>query len=365
MELFAREFRERLEACLSHGQRERVATAAGVTRDEVSRWGKWRGKHWQIPSIYEISRAAEALNVSPAYLAFQQGPKDEHTAKMGFEVAEQAAGIACFEEVVRTCIAMDQSEREHLLWFVSKMKRPGAQQVIESIANNGLNSAPDLAMHSIEKRPLFTNMRKNIPTFSTAVASHGRAAIPQWMNLAAGPGRPLERCKEDICFIESSIGNVARRNSPTTGSFSSLHPFRNTGLNKGLPRSAHFHAALIKGDSMLETLHDGDCVILDSFGEQGEKLTPLSCEDAKNPIDRLRAKVPDDSICVLSVNDHNDLTVKRVRYARQSGSNWHLLMLADNPHEKGYPRIISRSDDVIFWARVVGIAGAGSANASS
>ena len=33
-------------------------------------------------------------------------------------------------------------------------------------------------------------------------------------------------------LIESSIGNVERENSPTTGSFPSLHPFSNTGLNK-------------------------------------------------------------------------------------------------------------------------------------
>ena len=32
--------------------------------------------------------------------------------------------------------------------------------------------------------------------------------------------------------IESSIGNVEKENSPTTGSFPSLHPFRKTGLNK-------------------------------------------------------------------------------------------------------------------------------------
>ena len=44
----------------------------------------------------------------------------------------------------------------------------------------------------------------------------------------------------EMSSIESRIGNVERENSPTTGSFPSLHPLSNTGLNKELTSPALF-----------------------------------------------------------------------------------------------------------------------------
>ena len=45
-------------------------------------------------------------------------------------------------------------------------------------------------------------------------------------------GKDMGKLAELSHAIESSIGNVEMENSPTTGSFPSLHPFSNTGLNK-------------------------------------------------------------------------------------------------------------------------------------
>ena len=51
---------------------------------------------------------------------------------------------------------------------------------------------------------------------------------------------------------ESSVGNVERENSPTTGSFPSLHPFSNTGLNKERAKQVAGTLSRALGDVGLE-----------------------------------------------------------------------------------------------------------------
>jgi len=144
-----------------------------------------------------------------------------------------------------------------------------------------------------------------------------------WLDLAAGTGGPLERCKEYLYFRELSDW-------------------------QGI------HSARIRGDSMRDTLKPGDIVVLRAMGESGLKLPSLASGAEKNPFARLRVDVPDDSIWVLSINAEEP-TLKRVRYF-VSGADWHLMIQADNPLEPGYPRVVTRHDEVTFWARVIGIA---------
>ena len=344
MEKFAKQFRERLEGCMKHGQREAVAAAARVTRDEVSRWGRWKGKHWQIPTLYEVLQSAGALGVSSAYLAFGLGPKDPEAAERGRRIGAFIETDQGLERLVEAYRRAAPPEREHLLWLADRLSPDAAQRL------KGAASVPRVADTKAEgrslleraaesfpaygDRPGFINTRDELPQYAAAGKGASRRGpravrapqieLPQWLNLAAGPGRMLERCEEDL-HLEATHG------------------------------ARHWHVARVKGESMLETLHDGDRVILESAGAEGLRLQPLSAGDAKNPINRLRLQVPHDSLWVLSVNDPSELTVKRVRYSRENDPDWHLLILADNPHEPGYPRVVGRSDEVIFWARVVGI----------
>lgn len=82
MEAFAKAFRERLSEKIAHGMRAKVAKAANVRPAEVTNWGKPLTKNrksprWQIPTIFEIFNAAQALDVSPAWLAFGESPNQE------------------------------------------------------------------------------------------------------------------------------------------------------------------------------------------------------------------------------------------------------------------------------------------------
>jgi hypothetical protein len=168
------------------------------------------------------------------------------------------------------------------------------------------------------------NNRADIPIFSIRRKPEaGDVPVPKWLDLAAGPGCDL-KISEDYYYIPR------------------------ISAGRGI------HMALIRGDSMCDTLKPGDVVVLEELPADRRVLPGIESEDEKNPISYLRSLVPNDSIAVLSINDEGP-TIKRVRYSKQDGKDWKVVILADNGSMLEYPRPIDHKDEVTFWAKLIGI----------
>lgn len=177
----------------------------------------------------------------------------------------------------------------------------------------------------IEHRPKKTNLRERLTIFTAHREPKPNAVrIEGWKGLAAGQGRDIERA-DDPLYIE--------------------------GIRK-----ASMKYFVIRGDSMEDSFLDNEIVLVKDLGPQGLTLPSLSKTASKTPLDAVRRQVPDDAVCILSINEE-ELTVKRVRYAAPtSKADWTLMLLADNPAHRDYPRPTSREDTVTFWAVVEGLA---------
>ncbi len=117
--------------------------------------------------------------------------------------------------------------------------------------------------------------------------------------------------------------------------------------------------ARIKGDSMADTLLDGDVVALERL--DNVYLEPVTDEAAKRPKNSFCDRIEHMGIYVLAINDDIDqraYTTKRVRVQEFIGGGWICQIYADNPDagwgERGLKEI-RRSDRVHFAAKVVGL----------
>jgi len=175
----------------------------------------------------------------------------------------------------------------------------------------------------VEARPAPHSQRGQLPEFLyRAEPSSGFRPLQGWLGVAAGESREVERAEEPIYVHEK------------------------------LPADHRYFT--IHGDSMIETLQDKDIVVVKDLGEHGEILPALRPGKPKTDPARVKQKIPDKSIALLSIN-YEGLTVKRVKFMEEAG-NWHLLLMADNLDTPGFPKLITRDKDVIFWALVVGVA---------
>lgn len=167
--------------------------------------------------------------------------------------------------------------------------------------------------------------REELPLFSVAKGARKRGvpAVPEWLKRATGPGGPLEAKRGHLYFEELGDG---------AGVFS----------------------ARVRSEAMREALVVGDVVVLRSAGKSGVKLGRDEGVGRANAVAQTRVDVPDDSVWVVQVNGSEPALV-RVRYYA-AGGEWHVMLQADNPVESGYPRIVTRQDEVTFWARVIGFA---------
>ncbi len=115
--------------------------------------------------------------------------------------------------------------------------------------------------------------------------------------------------------------------------------------------------ARVNGDSMLNTLIDGDMILLKkldvSLGVNADEENMISIDD-------FRKKVNDDRIYVLAINeDIEDLryTIKRVRYSGTE-KNWICRIVADNPDANWFSRgefVVRRTDRIHFAAELVSL----------
>jgi predicted ATP-dependent endonuclease of OLD family len=124
----------------------------------------------------------------------------------------------------------------------------------------------------------------------------------------------------------------------------------------GLPISTF---AVVSGDSMADTLLDGDIValkFLDSIC-----LNPVGSEGKKMPSQDFCKFIENNGIYVLAINDEIDrreYTIKRIRIRTLSNGGWFGQICADNPEAAWGNRgriDIFKTDRVHFAAKIVGI----------
>jgi len=116
--------------------------------------------------------------------------------------------------------------------------------------------------------------------------------------------------------------------------------------------------ATVRGNSMNNTLFDGDCLVLESLNHLLDRAADLATSVSLSDFSSV---IQDDCIYAIAMNetyDDGQYTLKRVKIIKEANNTWHLQILADNPEcfwgDRGL-RVIRKSDKVHFAAKVVGI----------
>jgi transcriptional regulator with XRE-family HTH domain len=182
-----------------------------------------------------------------------------------------------------------------------------------------------------EKKIAPVNRRGDLPVFPIAKKGQkGAVAIPTWHNAAAGYGEDLER-GEELTYVRE------------------------------LPDWKGVHSVFVRGDSMEQTLHNGDLILVQQFqNPNGFIDLPPRGTDPKNSRAQLEQFVPNDKLFILAIGHGagEDFTIdvgptiKRVRY--EGGFDWELFIDADNPVVWKSKKVRSKQS-VRFYARVMGI----------
>lgn len=108
-------------------------------------------------------------------------------------------------------------------------------------------------------------------------------------------------------------------------------------------------AVRVTGDSMVDTLRDGDIVVVRPVCGRGLRLPP----GRETPLAQVKAVVPDGAIALIEL-DGEPPTIKRVKY-QAHGRRWYLMLCADNGDAApGYPRVVDRHDDCRIVGLVIG-----------
>ncbi len=308
-----------------------------------SSWGAKVKGHWRFPDIKQCMDAADVLAVAPAWLAFNLGPAGPVTAQAGFDLGQQLAQFPGLRGLIAYYMTLSADERQAMLTLLRIPAEPEqtsgtpAEQAPASSKNADDTPAVDRILKAgygrmrvnilpIVDRPKAQNHRDELAVWKIQKrSSRAPVKLPKWYGLACGGGRELQKCPDYIYFRE-------------------------------LPDWKNHHSAVVRGDSMRETLLPQDIVILRMLNNsEGVALEPLDSDDLKGPMQRLQAYVPPRAICVVRINDEEP-TLKRVLYhAGQTSKDWKLTIVADNPAE-WEPRPIGLKDHVVFYARVIGLA---------
>ncbi|HVS73240.1 MAG TPA: AAA family ATPase [Phycisphaerae bacterium] len=140
-------------------------------------------------------------------------------------------------------------------------------------------------------------------------------------------------------------------------------PFRLIDVS-GLPKECTLDGegrvvlATIRGESMANTLYDGDTAVLKKL--DNVFLEPVEDIAAQTPFDNFRRSVQN-GIYLVAVNDSIDnlaYTLKRVISQEQPDGSWICRICADNPEVRFGDRgqmLVRRTDRVHFAAKLIGI----------
>lgn len=304
---------------------------SGLTQEEIEEAygiGLRTQRDWAeaVPAqIQKVFTLLDQRNISRMWQFCEYGPRNpeiaHYVARLGeaMEKDERLRGrvegavIGTGHEIMQLRSTPDAT-REHNRTFTREPGNPDAPTIVDLLPSG---------FEPIEDRPRRANDGQRLREF--VAHDHelsGTTALHGWLGAAAGTGREIERAEETL-FVEGKL--------PQDHKYLTIH-----------------------GDSMEDTIRDRSIVIVKDLGEQGVELPALKPGKSKTPIEAVKAKVPNNSICLLSI-DGGELTVKRVRY-RGAPQNWHMVLVADNPHHQPdfYPYPVPREQSITFWAVVVG-----------
>ena len=291
MSFDGKDFASRLEALIPSKMQKTIAARAGVNPKTIQRWVAKE----RTPDIHDVRRIAEVLGVSPSYLAFGETPatKTEQSLLDAYRTLE------------------GEPDLTKMILSIPHPKKPGVS----------------LELSPVERIVKPVNRRSEIAVLKILKREHVKPnakGLPQWLNLAAGEGMDLSLC-EDLVYFEE------RDNF------------------KGM------HTAQVRGDSMIDTLLDGDVIVLKPFhAGSGVQLPSLESESEKTSLYTWQAAhgINEGAICVVSINEGAP-TLKRVHYdTRRGKNNWKLQILADNP-ARWEPFQADTSDSITFYAKLV------------
>ena len=191
---------------------------------------------------------------------------------------------------------------------------------------HGLQSAGPLRIERPVKNVAPLNRRLELRTYNARPARHqDRGASPKWLHLAAGVGGEMEESEEYFLCPE-------------------------------LQRSRGIQFAMVRGDSMLETIRQGDLIILKELDSgAGVELPPIKSAQYAKPLREFRSRVPNDEIYALSLDGGESVTLKRVFYQVGGGGEWIMQIVGDNQAVFS-PYAVRSSDHIIFYAQFLGLA---------
>lgn len=333
MKDFVEQFLARKKAAMKHGEREKIAKAAGVSEVVVSRWGTFVGDSLKLPDIQECALAAKAMDVTPGWLAYGAPYARDQQAQDQIEKLsdlleklspkDRSGALAMLETYVANHPRPAEDEAPVP---AKKEKGRGKQELPKVTADYSDPKRPILAITNPNDRYQPVDLRHLLKTFHATDADDPKAhKIPRWLNAAAGEGCDLELCEDYIYFRE-------------------------------LPDAKGVHSAVVRGDSMLLTLQPGDVIVMKEFDSGRWELPQIESKDEKAPLVEFKrqTKLEHNDICILSINDDAP-TLKRIVFDTRRGKDWKLQIVADNPAAWGSAYQVSIGDKIIFHAKILGI----------
>lgn len=123
----AKDFDARMTEACPHGMQKKAAEKAGVTSASVSQWRS--GLNNQRPFVDQLAAIAEALNVSPAWLAYGEGAKNDsekfvlNLYRAITEPAQQAATLAVLRTFAGGALPVENNGRRGELTLFHRSKK--------------------------------------------------------------------------------------------------------------------------------------------------------------------------------------------------------------------------------------------------
>lgn len=317
-----------------------------------------------MPTIFEVVKAAEAVNVSPAWLAFDQGPADPVAAQACFQVAEDLANIEGIKELVSYYKDLPEARRKALLdtLGVQPSALPSAREVARRIAEQegaGLSLAkPDGGPTQYTLTPPKSHETKNSQEVASepAAAYAGRPSTviePDAFEWVRGLGAKMKRTSEvDLSQAGPPIKRAAMPMIEERAAADHLRTYVEGGSGPIVaetepteikyPRNTHF-TLKVTGRSMHPTIFEGDRIIV----EKSNLYLPPLTEDNPAPLEAWKRL--DREIIVAIKNEDTEAYVKRVEISKHRRTGWRILLRSDNPGAKSID--IDKEDSLL----VVGI----------
>ncbi len=152
---------------------------------------------------------------------------------------------------------------------------------------------------------------------------------------------PLVRSQQ----ATSTLEDVAA--GPATSMISGLIP----AAVKGMENDRNIQVITLSGTSMEPTFMDREWLILRKF--DGGPIVLGKEADQENSLKRAYSEMADGSVVVLSQDNGQTITCKRIAY-RWQGKTRELWLVADNKAEPGYPRALTADANLTVYGKVIG-----------